>query len=106
MFGQILGRLSFVLGTKGKGEDVSTQSVLSTAVGVFDNTPALAAGGQHNKAARENITLHYCYNETMTWPEEIMETISFYCYRDFYKMCYSLKYFRMLFHIIDLCQIG
>lgn len=54
------------VGTKGKGEDVSTQSVLSTVVYVFDHTPALAAGGQHNKATRENRTQHYCYNETMT----------------------------------------
>lgn len=33
----------------------------------------------------------------MTKPQEMMETIKFYCYRDLYKTCYSLKYFRMLF---------
>lgn len=29
-----------------------------------------------------------------------METIKFYCYRDLYKTCYSLKYFRMLFFFV------
>lgn len=36
--------------------------------------------------------------ETMTKPQQMMETVKFYCYRDLYKTCYSLKQ-NAFFHI-------
>lgn len=34
----------------------------------------------------------------MTKPQQMMETVKFYCYRDLYKTCYSLKQ-NAFFHI-------
>lgn len=106
----ISGGSSFVTGRRSGGEDTSAQScqqwstsLMVLLAGHFCPVSKLTESHGRKQIQRPQ---HYCH-ETTTQPEELMETISFYCYIDFYKMCYSLKYFRtFFFHIIDLCEIS
>lgn len=106
----ISGGSSFATGRRSGGEDTSAQScqqwstsLMVLLAGHFCPVSKLTESHGRKQIQRPQ---HYCH-ETTTQPEELMETISFYCYIDFYKMCYSLKYFRtFFFHIIDLCEIS
>lgn len=49
--------------------------------------------GKKKQEAEKAKTLPGKDDKTST----MMETIKFYCYRDLYKTCYSLKHCRMLF---------
>ena len=109
----VSGGSSFVTERRSGGEDTSAQScrqwsmsLMVLLAGHFCPVSKLTTWQRHGRKQIQR-TQHYRH-ETTTQPEEIMETISFYCYIDFYKMCYSLKYFRTFFFflLIDFCEIS